>query len=272
MVMEFTKLKEEEKLAGGFFRYGIPFQGKLQFGSSGIVIRDFPPECIKSIFSFSYKQASNLNQKEGWDMANESEKRTPYEMFLDTFNGKAGEEASVRYFNDYLNIKTSGVDYSITGKNEGDSQDIEAIIEGKPRAVSVRTTYYYSNLLLLETSKSFSVYDAFLLARIRYSKDGGRYGALSRMVPHELRTNDFCKKHAKELYAYVSKLDIEVEITGKLFKGDYDELNKTGHVIRRNDYLGKTKILTDNRYVCSGDLRKPKSDNKNDRTKRQQKH
>jgi len=101
--MKLTKLSIEEKLEGGRNRYIIPSTAKVYFGSRGCVIRNFTDEQIKTVFGFSYNQASKLNQKEGWYQSDESEKRKSYEMFVDTFNGKMGEEVAVFY--EYANGK-----------------------------------------------------------------------------------------------------------------------------------------------------------------------
>ena len=251
--MNFTKLKIIENLSNGHYRYDIPYEAKVGFGKRGIIIDHFTEEQIENVFEFSYHQGKYLNQKEGWDESDSTEQRKSYQMWLDTFSGKIGEEADVYYLSEKLKLDNSGVDYSITGKNDGDMGDIMLT---NNRLIGSRTTSHYSNLLLLEKSKSFAKCSSTILNRLMVTKRGMQGNTLESIIPKNMRTNDFCDSHKKELKSFIMSKDIKfsVDIVGKIYKHEYMELDKIGHIIRRNDYFKFTKIKTTNRYVCSGDL------------------
>ena len=254
--MKFTKLKIEEKLSDTHNRYSVPRCSRVTFGSRNIIVNNFTTKQIRNVFEFSYYQASKLNQKEGWHDSDENEQRKSYEMFVDTFNGKIGEEGVVDYFSNVLKIPNSGVDYKITGKNEGDITDIDIINNNKILKVSVRTTKHFANLLLLETSKSFDQYDAFIMARLKTIMASRDSNYLGTLIPRALRTNEFNEEHRKDLYEFISSnLKFELEIVGKMLRDDFVQLRKTSNFLRRGDYMGSTKIKTENLYVCSGDLK-----------------
>jgi hypothetical protein len=251
----FTDLKVKDELPNGRFNYELEYENKMKFGEAGPIIKDFREKQILDVFNFSYSQSGNLNQKRNWNDGTEEEKRPPYEMFLDTTNGKVGEEAVVTFANNN-NITNRGVDYSITGKNVGDMGDVIFEINGEEFIIGCRTVQHFSNLLLLEGSKSFSQCHSTILTRIKATVAGKNANTLAKIIPYELITSDFNDEHKRKMLEFIKTVSFEVEIAGKIFKDDYEEMDKKPHRLYRGDNFMGTFIQQENRYAICKDLRR----------------
>ena len=102
-------------------------------------------DTIEKVFSFSYKmtfgkEGIHRNQRSGGQ-----HHRKNGEIFANTLQGKLAEVLLYDFFKD-KNIQISEPDFSISGFGVWDSYDFKI----KDKLISVKSTKYYGNLLLLE--------------------------------------------------------------------------------------------------------------------------
>ena len=111
----------------------------------------FHPQPIQSsILSTSFEFAYNMAFGEGHHRNHRTggtEQRSALDIFKNTLQGKIAEGIAFKVLASH-GIKCEPVDYSIHGEGVWDDSDLEY----KGKRISVKSSAYFSNLLLLETN------------------------------------------------------------------------------------------------------------------------
>lgn len=232
--------KEIKKLQKSNESFWLDRADKIPFGQGKLYSVN---DRIEDLFNFSYNQAIKLNQKQNWN--NSSHYRTSEEMLLDTIEGKMGEEAIYKCANEKWGkiYDISPVDYNIyDGQENGDKLDFIFIHRktGKEKIVAVRTVKFFSNLLLMETSKTWDHCDAIFLCRIK------------PLIDDILKGVPICEKES--IKQVLLKTDFKIEIVGYLDKQTFVKEVKDKMILRQGSKIFGTTIMeTENYYVpaCS---------------------
>jgi len=153
--------------------------------------------------------------------------------------------------------KLSKPDFDIYGLGEWDDSDIEL---GEIK-ISVKSTKFYGNLLLLETkdwnkhgeyipninSNKNSLYDYFILVRIK--PDGEKIMRNNRL----LYSNDIEKEY---LYSLIKYEKWEYDIAGYITREDLKYLINNDFILPQKSLLnGTIPMDAENYYIQSGDMR-----------------
>ncbi|MCA0131146.1 hypothetical protein [Winogradskyella alexanderae] len=214
----------------------------------------FNPQTIgSSILNASFKFAYNMAFGDGHHRKHRTggtEQRSTLDIFKNTLQGKIAEGIAYEVLAKH-GIKCQPIDYGIHGEGIWDDSDLEY----KGKRISVKSSAYFSNLLLLETddwdkdgsykpnsnkSQSKSYYDYFILVRLKPN------------------TNSLFDSEADKELLRAKILD---------HKWTYDipgccSLKTLRHIIA-NDYVlpkgallnGKTKMDAENYYIQTGNLK-----------------
>ena len=209
-------------------------------------------DTIEKVFSFSYKmtfgkEGIHRNQRSGGQ-----HHRKNGEIFANTLQGKLAEVLLYDFFKD-KNIQISEPDFSISGFGVWDSYDFKI----KDKLISVKSTKYYGNLLLLECKDwnedakyipNNTEYSFFILVRIEPDFE-------KIMKKHRLLYLNECDE--KTLKDLIFNTSWKGEITGFISNEDFKNIIiKEKYIIKQKEKLqGKTSMDVDNYYVQSGDLK-----------------
>lgn len=223
----------------------------IYFINSKVLFHPQPiqPSILNTSFEFAYNMAfgegHHRNHRTGG-----TEQRSAIDIFKNTLQGKIAEGIAFEVLASH-GIKCEPIDYSIHGEGVWDDSDLEY----KGKRISVKSSAYFSNLLLLETNdwdldgsykpnsnkaQSNSYYDYFILVRIKPN------------------TNSFfnTEKEKEILKASVLNHKWTYDIPGCC------SLKTLKHIIT-NDYIlpqgallnGKTKMDAENYYIQTGNLK-----------------
>lgn len=173
--------------------------------------------------------------------------RSKAEIFFNTLQGKVSEFILHEIFTT-KKYNCSGIDVSIEGKGQWDEVDL--IINSKK--INIKSTAFFSNLLLLETKDwdtkgnyipNSTSYDYFVLVRIKPNTN----------VMHA-KINGLKKK---EIIAYLLKQKWFYDIPGCFSHTTLIHLINKEYILPKNALLnGKTKMDATNYYIQSGSLKK----------------
>ena len=219
----------------------------------------FKENTIKKVFEFAY--AMTFGDGEHRDhRTGGSIRRKKGQIFINTFQGKLSELAIYNVFaknNKITYQKLSPPDFEIYGLGEWDDSDI-ILDEIK---ISVKSTKFYGNLLLLETKDwtkngeyipnlkldKNSIYDYFVLVRI--SPDGEKLMSSNKL----LYSNQIDKT---TLLNIILAKKWEYDIVGYITNDDLKYIIKNNFILPKNSLLnGKIKMDAENYYVQSGDMK-----------------
>lgn len=219
----------------------------------------FKDETINEVFNFAYEmtfgEGEHRDHRTGGTM-----NRKKGQIFINTFQGKLSELGVYNTF--YKNNieaykKLSNPDFEVYGLGEWDDSDIEL----SNIKISVKSTKFYGNLLLLETkdwnekgeyipnlnSDKSSVYDYFVLVRIK--PDGEKIMSANRL----LYSNSIDKEM---LYNLIKSKNWEYDIAGYITNNDLTFLIKNNFILPQRSLLnGKIPMDAENYYIQSGDMR-----------------
>lgn len=214
----------------------------------------FKDDTIQQVFEFSYEMSYgkgfHRDRRSGGILHRKSS-----EIFANTFQGKLAECAVYKLFSKFRN-KTE-IDFDVYGKGVWDDADL--IVNSK--AVSIKSSKFFSQLFLLETSDwdeqgrylpnidlGRVLYDYFIFVRIKPS-------IVDLLKQNRLLYSDFVDK--KDLFNIIFSEDWSYEISGYLTKDDLVEVIHSNHIIHQGEYLNTiyTKMDADNYYVLLHDLR-----------------
>ncbi len=232
-----------------FHRYESKHIQNRKRGFKGLV---WPREYIDKVFSFAVDMAKKVEGEHRDHRSGGKHKRTPLEVFADTFQGKIAEYGVYKYFKD-KGITVSEPDLTRMPLGQWDSVDI--VVNGKK--LCVKSAAFFSNSLLLEVKD----WDEEGRYKPNIEKDGGEYNyfLLCRVKPNlkELLNNKQSEyNHKRErLLELLKKEKWEIDIPGYISREDLIFLIDNKFVIYQDDYLGKTTVMDADNYYCqSGDL------------------
>ena len=233
----------------GFHRYDSKHSQNSKRGFLGQV---WPGEYVDIVFNFAIDMATKVKGEHRDHRSGGTHKRSPKEVFADTFQGKIAEFGVYKYFKD-KGIIVSEPDLTRMPLGQWDSVDI--IVNGFK--MCVKSAAYYSNSLLLEVKD----WDEEGRYKPNIEKDGGEYNyfLFCRVKPNlkELLINKKSEyKHNKEkLLELVKKEKWEIDIPGFISREDFKFLIENQFIIYQDDYLGETTVMDADNYYCqSGDL------------------
>lgn len=210
---------------------------------------------FEEVFDFAYAMTFG---KSGFHRAHRSgglHQRKNGELFINTFQGKLAE------FGIYEFLKSNKIEIEkpdLRVMDKGIWDECDFIIKGKK--ISIKSTAFFSNLLLLETKdwdlnanylpdivKGNAQSDYFILARIKPNAKG-------IMTENKLFYTDVVEKN------YLKKILVNqlwvMDIPGYVSVNDLKEIIKNKYIIPQNSLLnGKIKMDASNYYFQTGDLR-----------------
>ena len=214
--------------------------------------KEIAKDIIEKVFSFSYKMTFGKGGVHRNHRSGGNHYRKNGEIFVNTFQGKLAEVLLYEFFKE-KKIQISEPDFSISGLGVWDTYDFKI----KENLISVKSTKYYGNLLLLEC-KDWNEYGKYIPNDTEYS-----FFVLVRIKP------DFEKIIKENKLLYLDECDEMVlkdlifnncwegEITGFISNEDFKNIIiKEKFIIRQGEKLnGKVEMDVDNYYVQSGDLK-----------------
>lgn len=200
-------------------------------------------------FQFAYEMAFGSGYHRNHRTGGQ-ELRAPIDIFRNTFQGKIAEGV----FYDYLSqntIKCDKVDYGIHGKGVWDDTDIIY----KEKKISIKSTAFFSNLLLLESedwdsegrylpnilnNEGADFYDYFVLIRIKPNTNSLFKGSISQQdLRREINKNTWYY----DIAGWCSRLTLKFII-------------KNNYILPKNALLnGKTRMDAENYYIQCVDLK-----------------
>ena len=222
-------------------------------------IKIFKDDTIDRVFEFAYAMTfgagEHRDHRSGGSMS-----RKKGQIFINTFQGKLSElGVYITFFKENREAydKLSEPDFNVYGLGEWDSSDIEF---GKIK-ISVKSTKFYGDLLLLETKdwskkgeyipnlsiEKSSVYDIFVLVRIKPDAE--------KMMKERkiLYSNSIDKE---ELYSLIKSTKWEYDIPGYITNEDLKFLINNDFILPKKSLLnGKILMDAENYYIQSGDMR-----------------
>ncbi len=219
----------------------------------------FKDETIDKVFEFAYAMTfgdgEHRDHRTGGTM-----NRKKGQIFINTFQGKLSELGVYNTFyknNNEAYNKLSKPDFEVYGLGEWDDSDIK-LNEIK---ISVKSTKFYGNLLLLETkdwnekgeylpnlnTDKNCLYNYFILVRIK--PDGEKMMSNNRL----LYSNNIDKD---KLHSLVKSENWEYDIAGYITNDDLIFLINNNFVLPQQSLLnGKIPMDAENYYIQSGDMR-----------------
>ncbi len=201
---------------------------------------EYSKECID--FSYEMVWGSGHFKESGRDKSS---------IFKDSLKGKIGEFALYKHLTK-LGYEIPYPDLSVHGY--GISDDGDLFLEG--RKLSVKTTYYFSDLLLLKKNE-WDENGGYL-----YGKDGvdPEYKAffLCRMRPNlddilSIKGNE--NPGIDNLYKMLEHVSFRVDLSGFISIDDFKKIIRDKIYIRSGSIIGKREFSEDFYYCQSGDLR-----------------
>lgn len=209
------------------------------------------PSGLKKIFNFAYDMTFGGKGEHRDHRSGGETKRRNGEIFINVFQGKLAECGVYKFFRQN-NIKLPSPDFKLYDLGKWDSCDFNY----KNMNISVKSTTYFGNLMLLETKDwdtngcyipNSLKYDYHILVRIK--PDGKRL-----MKSKKLFFSDFCDKDALEKIIFNEKW--EIEVTGYITNDDLKYLINNNYILPQGAILNEaTKMDAENYYVQAGNLR-----------------
>lgn len=210
---------------------------------------------VKKAFDFAYEmclgEGHHRNHRTGGQYD-----RSNGEKFCNAFQGKLAEIILYNYFK-LQGFEINEPDFGIYGEGIWDDSDLE--INGKK--INVKSTAFFSNLLLLETrdwnakgeyipninAGTSSLYDYFILVRIKPDlKSVFRSNSLfngNTFDKAKLEKIVVAESFSCDIAGYIRHIDLVNTITNK-------------DIIPQNSWLnGKVRMDAENYYVQCGDMR-----------------
>lgn len=219
----------------------------------------FQDKTIKKAFDFAYSMTfgdgEHRDHRTGGTM-----NRKKGQIFINTFQGKLSELAVYNSFyqnNKEAYEKLSEPDFDVYGLGEWDDSDI--VLDNIK--ISVKSTKFYGNLLLLETkdwnnnaeyipnlnTDKNCLYDYFILVRIK--PDGEKLMSTNRL----LYSNEIAKE---QLYSIISQENWEYDIAGYITTEELKYIIENNFILPQKAMLnGKIPMDAENYYVQSGDMK-----------------
>ena len=240
----------------------LKVQNNSFYITSSKAFMPYPPfkrSTIDMVFEFAYamtfEDGEHRDHRTGGMMS-----RKKGQIFINTFQGKLSELGVYNTFakhNKKAYEKLSKPDFDVYGLGEWDDSDIE-LCDIK---ISVKSTKFYGNLLLLETkdwsakgeylpnlhTDKNAIYDYFVLVRIK--PDGEKLMSSNGL----LYKNHIDKQ---QLYTLISSQQWYYDIAGYITNEDLKSMINDKFILPQKSLLnGKIPMDASNYYIQSGDMR-----------------
>lgn len=214
------------------------------------------PGGLKKVFKFAYDMTFGGKGEHRNHRSGGKEERTNGQKFINVFQGKLAECGVCKFFHQNR-IELPLPDFGMYSLGIWDRYDFKY----KNMEVSVKSTTFFGNLLLLETKdwdkdgnyipnlkdSDDTKYDSHILVRIK--PDGKKI-----MKENKLYFLDFCDEDILE--KIILNEEWKIEITGYITNEDLKYVINNNYILPQNSLLGKyTKMDAENYYVQAGNLR-----------------
>lgn len=210
---------------------------------------------VKKAFDFAYEMCLGNGHHRAHRTGGQYD-RSNGEKFCNTFQGKLSEIILYYYFISQ-ELQCNEPDFGVYGEGKWDDSDLE--IKGKK--INVKSTAFFSNLLLLETrdwningqyipnfeAGTTSQYDYFILVRVKPDlktvfRENGLFNG-----------NTFDKAKIEKI---AMAQNYSADIAGYITHSDLLNVIANGYILPQNSYLnGKVRMDAENYYVQCGDMR-----------------
>lgn len=211
----------------------------------------FKKETIQKCFEFAWDMSFGYKGEHRDHRSGGEHHRKNGEIFINAFQGKLGECATYNLFS-INGIKLDYPDFSVHELGIWDKFDFS--YDGKN--VSVKSTAYFGNLLLLET-KDWNEDGKYLPNDTSYD-----YHILTKISPDSKgvmkENNLFYSDVAGEnfLRNIILSEEWRWEITGYITKVDLKSIIKNNYILPKGSLLnGKVEMDAENYYIQAGDLK-----------------
>ena len=197
------------------------------------------PESILKCLHFASEMAYGSGYHKSQSFGGNSYNRSTSEIFINAFQGKLGELA---VYNELSNLgirPDNPPEFDIWGK--GKWEDCDFTLNNGTIRVSIKSTKWFGNLLLLEKDKYNS--KGQFLETFETEPQAYDFTFLVRIAG--------VKNPKPE--SYLEKNDIEVEVTGFMTHANFLEVIKQKQIIPQGILLG-TPLIVDNYYIFAQDL------------------
>lgn len=213
------------------------------------------PEYVLASYAFAYSMSFTEDGHHRRKRSGGSQHRKNVEVFCNTFLGKLGEFAIYQYFKKH-NIEFDYPDVKIMGEGHWDNYDFQY----KERKIGVKSTKSYGHLMLLETRDWNS--EAEYIPNIENENANAKYDEIL-FVRIETKLSN--RLRVKRKY-YNNEIDLK-ELHSEILKDSYNfdihytpielikEAMRQKIIIKKNNYLNKTKIDAENYYIQSGNMK-----------------
>lgn len=224
---------------------------------------------IKKAFAFAYKIAPESHREH---RSGGTHQRKPNEIFINAFTGKLSEFALYEYLQKRA-IVTNVPDTNIYPRQEWDTEDLIITSRtGSEYTLNVKSTKHFGNLMLLEVDNydQDGLYipdntksDFYMLVRIQFDLEN-KFKSLKCLYDKNLIEERELQRIINET---IQETDLEnnsttmknnkifFDIPGYITHEDLIYIINNNFILKRGDFLQKTKIDANNYYIQSGDLR-----------------
>ena len=200
---------------------------KKAFKAFGKIERLYLSCCAEFSYEMAFGEGHHRPNRSGGDI-----ERKPEDIFLDSFQGKLSECVVREYLGEKMGFEVSDVDMKVYGAGVWDSFDLK----WGDNVLSIKSTKYYGNLLLLEEKdwdelgryipneelyNSPSMYDYIVLVRMKFSDD------FQKRVKEVLKEKD-----QSSITEMISNESVEYDIAGFITQ---DEIAKIVAVDAENE-------------------------------------
>ena len=211
----------------------------------------FSIEVINAVFDFAYDMTFGNVGEHRNHRSGRQHKRKNGEIFINTFQGKLSEFGIYYYLKKNKIIDLGRPDLEKWDLGKWDEADFIC----NNRKISIKSTKFYGNLILLETkdwSRSGAYlpnntqYDITILIRIK--PDGEKLLKSERLLYADVCTREKLKN-------LILSVKWQCDIPGFLTLNMLQDLVENGFILPQNSYLNKTtKMDAENYYIQAGDL------------------
>jgi hypothetical protein len=214
----------------------IPLEGKKKFISNTVLKSQSILKCVDFASNMAYGKGHHQAKSFGGDNYTRENK----EIFINTLQGKIAELGfyNLMYSNGLVPDKLP--DFGVWGKGKWEDCDFE--FENGRIKVSLKSTKFFGNLLLLEKN--------------RYNLNGEYIEPANGIAPIKHDFIFFSRVKGVDSHNpadYIQPFDISCEITGFITHSQFLQIIKSGQIINKGVRLG-IPMIVDNYYVVASEL------------------
>lgn len=211
----------------------------------------FSKEIIDAVFDFAYDMTFGKEGEHRDHRSGGQHRRRNGEIFINTFQGKLSEFGIYYYLKKHNIIDLGRPDLEKWELGKWDEADFIC----NDKKISIKSTKFYGNLILLETkdwnSEGFYLpnntqYDITILIRVK--PDGEKLLKSQRLL-----FTDECRK--EQLESLIKSEKWQCDIPGFVTLDMLKQVVRDEFILPQNSYLnGTTKMDAENYYIQAGDL------------------